>query len=190
MAKKTIGDAVSPEVAEALRNNAGKEPENTEAPKRPRFINDKLNNSGRPAKPVDEAFLKYPAHIVKIANMCRSNSDIRRYTSLGILNWMYQKGFIDSPKDGKVNFLWDKFCINIKGLSKEYRYTEEFFLNSFIASFRSLANAAEKNIKIFCKMEFDKEFNQDNEEIDKAVEASAKADATSKDAQRINESEE
>ena len=89
-------------------------------------------------KTVEDALKIYPEHIVKLVNLVKSNSDIRRYTSLGILNYLFQKGIIEEAK-GYVTFNWTKFRVVNRGLSVEYRYTETFFINCLIASFTSLA---------------------------------------------------
>ena len=178
MAKETVAAKVNEETAAKLNKIAKENPNGSTAPTsenaegktpvRPRYRN--------PRNAV-EAFEHYPAHIVKLVNLIKSNSDIRRYTSLGILNYLSQKGIIGEAK-GYVNFNWTKFSVTNNGLKVEYRYTEPFFINCLIASFTSFANAAQKTIGVFCSNEFDAPFNEDKTVIDDAVNAAENADET------------
>lgn len=127
---------------------------------------------------IEEALKIYPEHIVKLVNLVKSNSDIRRYTSLGILNYLFQKTVIEEAK-GYVTFNWTKFRVVNRGLSAEYRYTESFFLNCLIASFTSFANAAQKIIGVFCSNEFEETFKEDKAVMDAAIEAAETADEAS-----------
>lgn len=175
---KTIKDALNPEVVKTLKENAApvNADENSKTdigykreftPRREHIPRYKTPNG------INEALEHYPAHIVKLVNLVKSNSDIRRYTSLGILNYLQQKGLAsknDKGKVGYVTFNWTKFRVNNNGLSTEYRYTEPFFLNCLIASFTSSANAAQKIIGIFCSKEF-ADFEQDDKDIETAIAA-------------------
>lgn len=173
----TIGDAISEEKKKAIIENADKCPvaENDEH---------KVERKTRPRYKhpdnVVEALNRYPAHLVKLVNLVKSNSDIRRYTSLGILNYLCQKGFTNTTK-GYVDFFWTKFSINVNGLRVEYRYTEPFFLNCLIASFTCFANAAQKIIKVFCSKELENEFVEDETITKEVVEFNENADAQSED---------
>lgn len=129
---------------------------------------------------VEAALEHYPSHIVKLVNLVKSNSDIRRYTALGILNYLSQKGIIEAAK-GYVTFNWTKFRVVNKGLSTEYRYSEPFFLNCLIASFTSFANGAQKIIKTFCSKEYEDVFTQDPDIVNEAIAAAEQADANSHD---------
>lgn len=180
---KTIKDALNPEIVKTLEENAAPvngagnvkvEPDHKREfiPRRERIPRYKTPNG------INEALEHYPAHIVKLVNLVKSNSDIRRYTSLGILNYLQQKGLAsknDKGKVGYVTFNWTKFRVNNNGLSTEYRYTEPFFLNCLIASFTSFANAAQKIIATFCSKEF-ADFKQDDKDIATAVAAVENAD--------------
>ena len=180
MAKGTnLGDALTEEQKKVLVEGAAAAPAN-DAPET------KFNRNARPRyknpDTVEDALKHYPAHLVKLVNLVKSNSDIRRYTSLGILNYLCQKGLINTTK-GFVKFFWTKFSVNVNGLSVEYRYTEPFFLNCLIASFTSFANAAQKIIKVFCSKEFDKDFVEDESVTKEAIEYNESADAASEDAE-------
>lgn len=170
----SIGENLTEEQHKALAENAGKVPaENTDSVKLNRNLRPRYKNPDT----VEDAFKHYPTHIVKLVNLVKSNSDIRRYTSLGILNYLYQRGIIEEAK-GYVSFNWTKFRVVNKGLSTEYRYIEPFFINCLIASFTSFANAAQKIIKTFCSKEYATNFVQDDTLINAAVESCTKADET------------
>ncbi|MBP3201321.1 MAG: hypothetical protein J6M39_06720 [Lachnospiraceae bacterium] len=174
MAKENLAAKVNDETAAKLNKIAKENPKEEEPEKqldrinRPRYRN---------PRNVVEAFEHYPVHIVKLVNLIKSNSDIRRYTSLGIINYLSQKGIIEQAK-GYVNFNWTKFSVTNNGLKVEYRYTEPFFINCLIASFTSFANAAQKTIGVFCSNEFDAPFSEDKEMINNAVDAAENADKT------------
>lgn len=179
MSKKTIGDAVDAKTAEALAKMV-------ETPETVKNVGDsdgdKLPRKEKPhyktPNTVEDALKYYPMHVVKLVNLVKSNSDIRRYTSLGILNYLYQKGIITNAK-GYVTFNWTKFRVTATGLSTEYRYSEPFFINCLIASFTSFANAAQKIIKVYCSKEYDEPFAQDNDVIDAAIDVCASSDEAS-----------
>ena len=172
MAKETIGDKLDPGMIKNLKENAAPAPETpSNENKLPRDKRARYKNPNT----VEEALEHYPTHIVKLVNLVKSNSDIRRYTSLGILNYLSQKGIINTAK-GYVAFNWTKFRVVANGLSTEYRYSESFFINCLVASFTSFANAAQKIIKIYCSKEYDEPFTQDNEMIEEAVNACSISD--------------
>lgn len=119
-------------------------------------FNGKTNNGPYPSKREEEpAFGTYPEHMMNIARLIKNNAEIRRFTSLGILNYLLQKGEI---KGGKrfVSFKWNKFVVKYDNLIKEYSYTEAFFLNCLVASFASFSSSAQKTIDVFTR----KELNQ------------------------------
>ncbi|AXH74517.1 MAG: hypothetical protein KNU04_gp72 [crAssphage sp. isolate ctbg_1] len=82
----------------------------------------------------------------------RNNVEIRRYTSIGILNYLLQKGEIKGKKR-KVDFLWNKFAVKVDGFTREFKYTEPFFINCFVASFSSFSASAQQRINAFCEEE-------------------------------------
>lgn len=106
---------------------------------------------------------KYPKHIVDVVIIIKQNAEIRRFTSLGILNYLIQKGEIKG-NHRYVSFKWNKFVVKNNGLIKEFSYTEPFFVKCFIASFTSFSVSAQKIINIFC----DKELKEHIEEITSA----------------------
>lgn len=110
---------------------------------------------------------RYPEHFVQIALLIKNNAEIRRFTSLGILNYLYQKGAIKGT-DGFVSFKWNKFAVKYKGLICEYAYSEPFFLNALVASFISFSASAQRTIDKFCKIELMIGINKaiDSEEVE------------------------
>lgn len=94
----------------------------------------------------------YPEHMVNIALLVKNNAEIRRFTSLGILNYLLQKKEIKGEKR-YVGFKWNKFIVKFDNLSREYSYNEPFFLNCLIASFSSFASSAQKTMDIFTRKE-------------------------------------
>ena len=173
MAKEKIAAGVNEETIDKLKKIADENPKNEPVHRitRPRY---------KHPDTMKDALKEYPKHLVKIVNLVRSNSDIRRYTSLGILNYLFQKNIIEEAK-GYVTFNWTKFRVVNRGLSVEYRYTESFFLNCLIASFTSFANAAQKIIGVFCSNEFEEAFKEDKAIMDGAIEAAETADEASED---------
>ncbi len=91
---------------------------------------------------------QYPEHMVEIALIIKNNAEIRRFTSLGVLNYLYQKKEIKTPK-GFVVFKWNKFTVQINNLDKDYEYSESFFINCLVASFASFAASAQKTLNNF-----------------------------------------
>lgn len=100
----------------------------------------------------------------------RNNNDIRRYTALGIKNYLIQKGEIEG-KNIAVFFFWNKFRVIVDGIVRDFSYKEKFFLTCFIASFSSFSNVAQKTINLFCEHEINKATSDviNVEEIDKVI---------------------
>lgn len=94
--------------------------ETTTAAKENNLINlsNKINKGAYNARPKNKitrtpaekmAYLrkKYGDEMINLVLLCRNNSEIRRFTSYGIINFLYQKGEIKEPK-GYVTFFWNK----------------------------------------------------------------------------------
>lgn len=94
----------------------------------------------------------YPEHIVQIALLLKNNAEIRRFTALGVLNYLLQKGEIAGEKR-YVSFKWNKFAVKCDGLMREYFYSEPFFLNALVAAFSSFSASAQRTINNFCRKE-------------------------------------
>lgn len=95
---------------------------------------------------------RYPEHVVQIALLIKNNAEIRRFTALGILNYLLQKGEING-NSRYVSFKWNKFAVKANGLMREYSYNEPFFLNALVAAFSSFSASAQRTIDHFCKQE-------------------------------------
>lgn len=116
--------------------------------------NTPTNSKGRTIKNI-------PNHITELALIVKNNAQIRRYTAIAIINYLYQKGEISKisaeeqakGKGNYVNFLWDKFTVKSNGLSRDYRYTEKFFITALIGSFTSFAANSKEVIINFLKEE-------------------------------------
>ena len=106
---------------------------------------------------------KFPEHIKDIALLIHNNAEIRRFTALGIINYLLQKGEIKGDKRYVV-FKWNKFAVKCDGLTREYSFREPFFLNALVASFASFSASAQKTIDQFARKEM-------NSGIDKAVDS-------------------
>lgn len=113
---------------------------------------------------------KFPEHVVQIALLIKNNAEIRRFTALGVLNYLLQKGEIKGTAR-YVSFKWNKFAVKCNGLMREYSYNEPFFLNALVASFASFSASAQRTIDNFCKKEMSVGINKavDSEEVENIV---------------------
>jgi hypothetical protein len=123
----------------------------------------KYDNKTKGKKDIAAGSENYPEHVRNLAFLMKNNSEIRRFTAIGIINYLLQKNEIKGEKR-YVSFLWNKFQVKVDGLMKEYYYTEPFFLNCLVASFTSFSASAQKTINTFTKKEM-------MVGIDKAVDA-------------------
>lgn len=94
----------------------------------------------------------FPKHVVGIALLIKNNAEIRRFTALGILNYLLQKGEITGDHR-YVSFKWNKFAVKANNLMREYSYNESFFLNALVAAFSSFSASAQRIIDEFCRQE-------------------------------------
>lgn len=118
-------------------------------------------------KGIAPAAANYPEHVVAIALIIKNNAEIRRFTALGILNYLLQKGEIKGD-NRYVSFKWNKFAVKCNGLTREYSYTEPFFINALVASFNSFSASAQRTIDAFCHKEMSVSINKavDKEEVE------------------------
>lgn len=165
-AKAAIEEAAQTANAEQTTNN---EVENTnqEVDKEEAIavLGKKHSDDGIPA-----SALNFPEHIVQIALLIKNNAEIRRFTALGILNYLMQKGEIRGDKR-YVSFKWNKFAVKANGLMREYSYNEPFFLNALVAAFSSFSASAQRTIDNFCRKEMSVGIAKavDQEEVDNIV---------------------
>lgn len=125
-------------------------------------------------KPVNYSELakKYGENTIALIRIIFNNADIKRYTSLAIINWLKQKGIITGNKV-YISFYWNKFTVSVDGLNRDYSYNEPFFINCFVASFKIQANFVQKLIDGFVDEQFNAEETVVNEDsIDSVMKAS------------------
>lgn len=113
---------------------------------------DKPANKKERANALPPIVNKFPEHVVQIALLIKNNAEIRRFTALGILNYLLQKGEIKGTARF-VSFKWNKFAVKCSGLVREYSYSEPFFLNALVAAFASFSASAQRTIDAFCRKE-------------------------------------
>ena len=115
---------------------------------------------------------KYGEATVDLASIVVNNAEIRRFTALGILNYLSQKGMIKGTKK-YVRFNWNKFSVICDGLSRDYTYDELFFINSLVAAFASFSASAQNTIDIFCQEVMNNRLGKvaNKEEVDAIVAA-------------------
>lgn len=108
----------------------------------------------------------FPKHVVGIALLIKNNAEIRRFTALGILNYLLQKGEI-AGDHRYVSFKWNKFAVKANNLMREYSYNEPFFLNALVAAFSSFSASAQRIIDEFCRQEMSVGLNKaiDQDEV-------------------------
>jgi len=117
----------------------------------------------------------YPEHMVEIALIIKNNAEIRRFTALGILNYLLQKGEIKGDKR-YVSFKWNKFTVKFDSMVRDYSYAEAFFLNCLVASFGSFGASAQRTIDNFTFKELNKSLSEiaSQDEIDAITESTSK----------------
>lgn len=162
---------VTNETAEALA--VGDNHSDAPAPQAERFTrkpfkkpyNREKNADGLPAV-VDN----FPKHVVGIALLIKNNAEIRRFTALGVLNYLLQKGEITGDHR-YVTFKWNKFAVKANNLMREYSYNEPFFLNALVAAFSSFSASAQRIIDEFCRQEMSIGLNKavDQDEVNDIV---------------------
>lgn len=94
----------------------------------------------------------YPDHYIELVTILKNNAEIRRFCALNIINHLTQRNELYG-KNKYVSFKWNKFVIKFNNLTREYSYTEPFFLNAFVASFANFSASAQRTLDNFTKME-------------------------------------
>lgn len=177
VAKEQEVEAVKKVPAENNESMVGQELPHNEGENRPQFVKaEKEDKLGKIARKLKEnpAVKNIPTHVLELACIVKDNAEIRRFTSLAILNYLHQKNELRGKK-GYVDFLWNKFAVKAGGLSREYRYTESFFIKALVSAFTSFANSANKTINNFLDIELNVEINEitNEKEIAEIVETIA-----------------
>lgn len=124
----------------------------TTAAEETRPLTSKLSKDKKKKDGIPSVAANFPEHVVQIALLIKNNAEIRRFTALGVLNYLLQKGEIRGDKR-YVSFKWNKFAVKANGLMREYSYNEPFFLNALVAAFSSFSASAQRTIDAFCKKE-------------------------------------
>lgn len=125
---------------------------------------------------------RYPEHVTNLVLIIKNNAEIRRFTSLGIINRLTQKGIINGEKK-YVTYKWNKFTVYCDGLGREFSYSETFFLNSLVAAFSSFSSAAQRTINTFCSKEI-------NQSLDGAVSSEEVEDIVKENENHVNDKDE
>lgn len=91
--------------------------------------------------------INVPQHILDVVCIVKFNAAFRRHTSLNILHTLEDDGKINNSKGAYVDFLWNKFRVTADGgLRREYRYTEDLFIDALVKAHADVANDSQKVI--------------------------------------------
>lgn len=84
--------------------------------------------------------INVPQHILDVVCIVKFNAAFRRHTSLNILHTLEDDGRINNSKGAYVDFLWNKFRVTADGgLRREYRYTEDLFIDALVKAHADVA---------------------------------------------------
>lgn len=109
--------------------------------------------------------INVPQHILDVVCIVKFNAAFRRHTSLNILHTLEDDGSIYSSKGAYVDFLWNKFRVTSDGgLRREYRYTNDLFIDALVKAHADVASDSQRviGIMINTKTELHKK-NKDSE---------------------------
>ena len=91
--------------------------------------------------------INVPQHILDVVCIVKFNAAFRRHTSLNILHTLEDDGRINNSKGAYVDFLWNKFRVTADGgLRREYRYTEDLFIDALVKAHANVATDNQKAI--------------------------------------------
>lgn len=91
--------------------------------------------------------INVPQHILDVVCIVKFNAAFRRHTSLNILHTLEDDGMINNSKGAYVDFLWNKFRVTADGgLRREYRYTEDLFIDALVKAHADVATDNQKVI--------------------------------------------
>lgn len=91
--------------------------------------------------------INVPQHILDVVCIVKFNAAFRRHTSLNILHTLEDDGRINNSKGSYVDFLWNKFRVTADGgLRREYRYTEDLFIDALVKAHADVATDNQKVI--------------------------------------------
>jgi hypothetical protein len=91
--------------------------------------------------------INVPQHILDVVCIVKFNAAFRRHTSLNILHTLEDDGRIYNSKGAYVDFLWNKFRVTADGgLRREYRYTDDLFIDALVKAHADVATDNQKVI--------------------------------------------
>lgn len=98
--------------------------------------------------------INVPQHILDVVCIVKFNAAFRRHTSLNILHALEDDGRICNSKGAYVDFLWNKFRITADGgLRREYRYTDDLFIDALVKAHADVASDSQRVIGIMIDTE-------------------------------------
>lgn len=112
--------------------------------------------------------------VTKMISLVKFNADIKRRTYLGIIKYLKDTGIAKDTDSIFIEFGWNnKFKIVINGLGREYFYSETFFLNALVDSFKWFAEDAGKIINAY--------YDESNKENDESADTANTEDTAAED---------
>lgn len=98
--------------------------------------------------------INVPKHILDVVCIVKFNAAFRRHTSLNILHTLEDDGRIYNAKGAYVDFLWNKFRVTADGgLRREYRYTDDLFIDALVKAHADVASDSQRVIGIMIDTE-------------------------------------
>lgn len=98
--------------------------------------------------------INVPKHILDVVCIVKFNAAFRRHTSLNILHTLEDDGRICNSKGAYVDFLWNKFRVTADdGLRREYRYTDDLFIDALVKAHADVASDSQRVIGIMIDTE-------------------------------------
>lgn len=98
--------------------------------------------------------INVPQHILDVVCIVKFNAAFRRHTSLNILHTLEDDGRIYNSKGAYVDFLWNKFRVTADGgLRREYRYTDDLFIDALVKAHADVASDSQQVIGIMIDTE-------------------------------------
>lgn len=98
--------------------------------------------------------INVPQHILNVVCIVKFNAAFRRHTSLNILHTLEDDGRINNSKGAYVDFLWNKFRVTADGgLRREYRYTDDLFIDALVKAHADVASDSQRVISIMIDTE-------------------------------------
>lgn len=98
--------------------------------------------------------INVPKHILDVVCIVKFNAAFRRHTSLNILHTLEDDGRIYNAKGAYVDFLWNKFRVTADGgLRREYRYTDDLFIDALVKAHADVASDNQRVIGIMIDTE-------------------------------------